>query len=210
LRQVTLALNCVGPFASRQADAGNEIVIAPILRSRSGRGSTCGPRCRLRPRSRPPSANGVLRRAAALRPIADLDRWNDATRAVPTNQEATVPAITKLDFVAIPSQDGQRARAFYGETLGLRPDGRSQFEFWVGETCLGIWEPEQQGMPFAPQKNGHIALHVDDVAAARTELEAAGVEFAGETIDTGVCHMALFTDPDGNDLMLHSRYAPTA
>ena len=49
---------------------------------------------------------------------------------------------------------------------------------------------------------------MDDVAATRAELEAKGVEFAGETLDTGVCHMALFTDPDGNDLMLHNRYAP--
>ena len=64
------------------------------------------------------------------------------------------------------------------------------------------------GMPFAPSKNGHIAFHVDDVAAARAELEGKGVEFQGDTFDTGVCHMALFTDPDGNDLMLHSRYAP--
>ena len=63
-------------------------------------------------------------------------------------------------------------------------------------------------MEFVPQKNAHPALHVDDVAAARTELEAKGVEFAGETLDTGVCHMAFFTDPDGNDLMLHGRYGP--
>jgi predicted enzyme related to lactoylglutathione lyase len=49
---------------------------------------------------------------------------------------------------------------------------------------------------------------VDDVAAARAELEAKGVEFEGDTFDTGVCHMAFFTDPDGNDLMLHHRYAP--
>ena len=115
--------------------------------------------------------------------------------------------ITKLDFVAVPSQDGERSRRFYGETLGLRPDG-GQFEFWAGETCLGIWEPERLGMPFAPQKNGHIALHVDDIDDARTQLEAKGVSFAGDTLDTGVCHMAFFTDPDGNDLMLHHRYAP--
>jgi catechol 2,3-dioxygenase-like lactoylglutathione lyase family enzyme len=116
--------------------------------------------------------------------------------------------ISKLDFVAIPSQDAERARAFYVDTLGLRPDDRGKFEFWVGETCCSVWEPEQLGMPFAPQKNGHLALHVDDVEAARAELEAKGVEFAGVTFDTGVCHMALFTDPDGNDLMLHRRYAP--
>jgi catechol 2,3-dioxygenase-like lactoylglutathione lyase family enzyme len=115
--------------------------------------------------------------------------------------------ITKLDFVGVPSTDSERTRAFYVDTLGLRPDPNARFEFWVGETCFGIWEPARLGMEFAPQKNAHPALHVDDVAAARAELEAKGVEFAGETLDTGVCHMALFTDPDGNDLMLHNRYA---
>ena len=116
--------------------------------------------------------------------------------------------ITKLDFVAIPSQDAERARRFYGETLGLRRDDHGQNEFWAGNTCLGIWEPERLGMPFAPQKNGHLALHVEDVAAARADLERRGITFAGDTFDTGVCHMAFFTDPDGNDLMLHHRYAP--
>jgi len=118
--------------------------------------------------------------------------------------------ITKLDFVAIPSQDSERSRRFYGETLGLSPDKHGQFEFWAGETCLGIWEPQRFGMGFAPQKNGHLALRVDDVAAARAALEDKGVRFAGEILDTGVCHMAFFTDPDGNDLMLHRRYAPYA
>ena len=122
--------------------------------------------------------------------------------------------ISKIDFVGIPSQDAERSRRFYVETLGLRPDERGKFEFWAGETCFGIWEPEQMGMEFTPQKNAHPALHVDDVAAARAELEAitrpegSDGQFNGETFDTGVCHMALFTDPDGNDLMLHNRYAP--
>jgi catechol 2,3-dioxygenase-like lactoylglutathione lyase family enzyme len=116
--------------------------------------------------------------------------------------------INKLDFVAVPSRDAQRAHRFYVETLGLRPDEHGQFEFWVGQTCLGIWEPERLGQTFAPQKNAHLALHVDDIEQARSELEGKGVEFLGDTFDTGVCKMAFFTDPDGNDLMLHSRYAP--
>lgn len=117
-------------------------------------------------------------------------------------------AITKLDFVAVPSQDAARTRAFYLDTLGLRPDQKSQYEFWAGQTCFAIWEPEQQGMPFAAQTCAHIALHVDDVAAARAALEEKGVAFHGDTFDTGVCHMALFSDPDGNSLMLHHRYKP--
>jgi catechol 2,3-dioxygenase-like lactoylglutathione lyase family enzyme len=115
--------------------------------------------------------------------------------------------ISKLDFVGIPSRDAERARAFYVDTLGLRPDENARFEFWVGETCFGIWEPERIGMEFAAQTNAHPALHVDDVEAARAELEAKGVEFLGDILDTGVCHMAFFKDPDGNDLMLHHRYA---
>jgi catechol 2,3-dioxygenase-like lactoylglutathione lyase family enzyme len=116
--------------------------------------------------------------------------------------------ITGLDFIGIPSQDAERSREFYGEVLGLRRDAKAEYEFWAGDTCLAIWEPEKMGFPFAPQKNAHPAFHVDDIEAARADLEAKGVVFAGETFDTGVCRMALFTDPDGNDLMLHSRYAP--
>jgi catechol 2,3-dioxygenase-like lactoylglutathione lyase family enzyme len=114
----------------------------------------------------------------------------------------------RVDFVAIPSRDSDRTRAFYVETLGLRPDDNAKYEFWAGQTCFAIWEPERLGGEFAPQRNAHLALHVDDIEAARAELEATGVEFFGQTLDTGVCHMAFFRDPDGNDLMLHSRYAP--
>ena len=116
--------------------------------------------------------------------------------------------ITKLDFVAIPSRDAEQLRTFYADTLGLRPDPHARYEFWAGETCVTIWEPARVGIPFSAQKNGHLALHVEDVATSRAELEGAGVVFAGDTLDTGVCQMALFTDPDGNDLMLHHRYAP--
>jgi catechol 2,3-dioxygenase-like lactoylglutathione lyase family enzyme len=116
--------------------------------------------------------------------------------------------VTKLDFVSVPSEDAERSRRFYADTLGLRPDERAHWELWAGETCLTIWEPARFGMEFASQKNGHLALHVDDVNKARADLEAKGVTFAGDTLDTGVCHMAFFTDPDGNDLLLHHRYAP--
>ena len=118
------------------------------------------------------------------------------------------PLIRSLDDEAVPSTDAARTRAFYVDTLGLRPDATGEGEFWVGETCFGIYEPATFGIEFAPQRNAHIALHVEDVSAARAELSAKGVEFTGETFDTGVCHMASFQDPDGNALRLHRRYAP--
>ena len=116
--------------------------------------------------------------------------------------------IERLDFVAVPSTDPERSRTFYVETLGLRPDERSPFDFWVGQTCFGIYEPTEYGLEFQPQTTAPLALRVDDVAAARSELEAESVAFDGETLDTGVCHMAFFKDPDGNRLILHNRYAP--
>jgi catechol 2,3-dioxygenase-like lactoylglutathione lyase family enzyme len=117
-------------------------------------------------------------------------------------------AITRVDSVGIPSRDTARSRAFYVDTLGLRADDNAWNEFWVGDTCFAIWEPTQVGMEFHPVKNGLALLRVDDVGKAREELEAKGVEFFGETFDTGVCHMAFFRDPDGNELTLHKRYAP--
>jgi catechol 2,3-dioxygenase-like lactoylglutathione lyase family enzyme len=118
--------------------------------------------------------------------------------------------ISKVDSVGIPTQDFERSRKFYVETLGLRPDDNAWNEFWIGSTCFALWQPTQFGMEFHPIKNGLALLHVDDVPRAREELEAKGVEFIADTFDTGVCHMAPFKDPDGNELTLHKRYAPYA
>jgi predicted enzyme related to lactoylglutathione lyase len=116
--------------------------------------------------------------------------------------------IRKVDAIGIPSSDAERSRAFYVDTLGLRPDEQSRYEFWIDRTCFAIWEPERFGVEYEPQTTSIALLHVEDVGAARRELEAEGVRFTGETFDTGVCHMAPFADPDGNELTLHKRYAP--
>jgi predicted enzyme related to lactoylglutathione lyase len=80
-------------------------------------------------------------------------------------------------------------------------------EFETGNLTLSIISPEKMGMEHHVSRNP-IALQVEDMAAARARLEDAGITFAGDTFDTGVCHMAFFADPDGNALMLHHRYAP--
>jgi catechol 2,3-dioxygenase-like lactoylglutathione lyase family enzyme len=117
-------------------------------------------------------------------------------------------SIAKVDAIGIPSSNADRSREFYVDTLGLRPDEHSRYEFWIDQTCFAIWEPAWHGVEFEPQATSIALLHVDDVPVARAELEAKGVQFEGETVDTRVCHMAHFKDPDGNSLTLHKRYAP--
>lgn len=115
------------------------------------------------------------------------------------------------DFAAIFVTDYPRAVDFYGGKLGLErskdygriPGG----EFETGNLTLQVLDSAAVGREFAA--NGSpVALRVADVAAARAELEADGVEFLGETINSGVSHQAHFKDPDGNVLILHHRYAP--
>ena len=117
--------------------------------------------------------------------------------------------IEKVDFVSFLTQDIARAKRFYSEVLEfeIETEGENDMEFRAGQVTLDIFNPTSVGQPFAPSPGG-LALRVPDVAAARAELEANGVEFDGETVDTGVCHMAFFRDPVGNALMLHRRYAP--
>jgi predicted enzyme related to lactoylglutathione lyase len=120
----------------------------------------------------------------------------------------------RVDFVAVPVRDLARADAFYGETLGLERNPNSS-ERWVeyetGNLTLALLSSEAMGPDFEPQPNtGPIALRVSNVEEAREKLQEAGVEFQGEVIDSGVCHIAGFSDPDGNSLILHHRYAPYA
>ncbi|MDQ3067544.1 MAG: VOC family protein [Actinomycetota bacterium] len=117
----------------------------------------------------------------------------------------------RVDFVSIPVTDSDRAAQFYGETLGLERDAQSNSnwpEFTLGNVTLSIVVPAAIGWPLVNTPPGAIAIRVPDVAGAREKLEGAGVQFVGDTFDSGVCHMAFFKDPDGNGLMLHHRYAP--
>jgi predicted enzyme related to lactoylglutathione lyase len=116
-----------------------------------------------------------------------------------------------VDFVGVPTRDVPAAVDFYGETLGLPRsvynEERHYAEFETGNVTLSVYNAEKMGLEHHINPNP-VALHVDDVAQARQVLEARGVSFHGDVLDTGVCHMAFFADPDGNALMLHHRYAP--
>jgi catechol 2,3-dioxygenase-like lactoylglutathione lyase family enzyme len=115
--------------------------------------------------------------------------------------------VERVDFVSVLTQDLPRAKQFYTEVLGLEveTEGESDMELTLGQVTLDVFDPSSIGQPFAPSPAG-IALRVPDVDAARAELEAKGVEFDGDTIETSVCKQAWFKDPDGNALMLHRRF----
>jgi predicted enzyme related to lactoylglutathione lyase len=123
--------------------------------------------------------------------------------------------VTGVDFVSIPTEDLEAAMEFYENVLGLERSSVWQrpgqdpvgAEFENGTVTLALLSCGRLGIEFSPNAVP-IALRVDDVAAARTELQSRGVEFFGDIIDSGVCHQAFFKDPAGNALGLHHRYAP--
>jgi predicted enzyme related to lactoylglutathione lyase len=124
-------------------------------------------------------------------------------------------AVTGVDFVTVPTRDLAAAREFYGSVLGLEASSVYQrgsdpplgAEFETGTVTIALIDAAGIGREFQ-EHSMPIALRVEDVETSRAALEARGVSFFGETIDSGVCHMAHFADPDGNVLMLHHRYAP--
>jgi predicted enzyme related to lactoylglutathione lyase len=119
--------------------------------------------------------------------------------------------ITGVDFVAIPAQDIDESVRFYGTVLGLpfvkQWGDMPGHEFQAGNLTLAVMDPAAFGQQLRPH-GVPIALQVDDVEAARANLEAQGVEFVTDNMDSGVCHQAIFLDPAGNALALHHRYAP--
>jgi predicted enzyme related to lactoylglutathione lyase len=120
--------------------------------------------------------------------------------------------VTGVDFVTVPAQDIEASRHFYGTVLGLPPVKQwgemPAHEFQAGNLTIAVMDPTAFGQEF--RAHGlPVALQVDDVQAAREDLEAQGVTFVTETMDSGVCHQAIFVDPAGNTLSLHHRYAPT-
>src|SRR5215208_8224976 len=205
---------------------------APATGERRRRGHRaslhCLPQHRLRvawsdaeaPRCHPPS-RGLEMSGASGTGVAPAQRYvpvcqlggsfcvdgPDSTRV----SESGTRLVTGTDFVTQPVQDYEAASKFYGETLGLEFSKRwgkmPAGEFETGSLTIALMQPEAFGMEFAASRNP-IEFHVDDFEGARAELIARGVEFRGETLDSGVCWQAFFEDPDGNTLAIHHRYAP--
>jgi catechol 2,3-dioxygenase-like lactoylglutathione lyase family enzyme len=117
--------------------------------------------------------------------------------------------ITRVDYIRVPVTDIEAAREFYGEILGLRRNEHLDHEDWVeyeaSNVTLAVMTPETHDDVFAALPPATIALGVPDVAAAKAELEAKGLE-VGEMWDSGSCNGAGVSDPAGNRILLHHRY----
>jgi catechol 2,3-dioxygenase-like lactoylglutathione lyase family enzyme len=121
------------------------------------------------------------------------------------------PLITGTDFITVATKDFETAAGFYGGVLGLPESKRwgkmPAAEFETGNLTIAVMQSDAFGLEF--RANNHpLELRVDDFEAAKAELESRGVEFKGETIDSGFCCQGFFEDPDGNTLAIHHRYAP--
>jgi predicted enzyme related to lactoylglutathione lyase len=142
-----------------------------------------------------PDGNNLL----LHRRYAPLERW-----------EAPASTVQRTDFAMVVTQDKERSLRFYEETLGLRrqPNAHEEWpEVETGNLTISVVDYKQIGRENFEPNTGALALRVPDVEATRSRLEEAGVEFRGETLDSGVCHLAVFTDVDGNRLFAHRRYA---
>ena len=116
-----------------------------------------------------------------------------------------------VDFLVVATEDIERSEAFYRDVLelefGKRWGEMPGVEYETGNLTLALMESKAFGVQFQANTAQPIAFRVDDVAKRRAELEAKGVAFRGDIIDSGVCHQTFFADPDGNALGLHHRYA---
>ena len=119
--------------------------------------------------------------------------------------------ITRVDYIRVPVDDIEAAVHFYGGVLGLPRNEHLDHDDWIefeaSNVTLAVMTPETHDYSFAPLPPSTIALGVPDVAAAKAQVEAAGVA-VGEMWDSGVCNGAGMNDPAGNRILLHHRYKP--
>ena len=119
--------------------------------------------------------------------------------------------VERVDYIRVPVTDIAAANHFYGELLGLPRNPNSPDDDWVeyeaGNVTLAVMTPHTHDYEFAALPPAAIALRVADVAAAKAKLEDAGLE-VGEMWDSGACRGAGVSDPAGNRILLHRRYAP--
>jgi predicted enzyme related to lactoylglutathione lyase len=118
--------------------------------------------------------------------------------------------VERVDYIRVPVTDIEEAKHFYGEVLGLERFEKLKHDDWIeyetGNVTLAVMTPHTHDYEFTPLPPGTIALRVADVAAAKAKLEDAGVE-VNEMWDSGACRGASVSDPSGNRILLHRRYA---
>jgi predicted enzyme related to lactoylglutathione lyase len=111
--------------------------------------------------------------------------------------------IKSVAFVGIPVTDMAKARAFYENVLGLKPDPEMTGERWteypVGAGVIAIasvdgdWRPSDEGTA--------TALEVESLGGAIARLKEHKIRY--DQVESPVCRMAIIQDPDSNKLIIH-------
>jgi predicted enzyme related to lactoylglutathione lyase len=111
--------------------------------------------------------------------------------------------VTNLAFVGIPVTNMPRARKFYEEVLGLKPDPNMTGDMWteypvgtgtIAVGCVGAqWRPSSDGTS--------AALEVENLEQAMARLKQQKIDC--HEVESPVCRMAIIQDPDGNKLIIH-------
>ncbi len=119
--------------------------------------------------------------------------------------------ITHLGVVSLPVSDQERARDFYVDVLGfelLRQNAMGPGSQWIqvvpkgGQTSITLvtWF---DSMPAGSLQG--LVLHTDDLDAEVAALIGKGVDVPGGVQDAEWGRFAVFSDPDGNRLVLRGR-----
>ncbi len=119
--------------------------------------------------------------------------------------------VTAFAFTGYPVTDLGRARAFYEGLLGLTPatiwegEGKGWIEYVLGDSTLAITNSSEKWKPASA--GPAIALEVADFSATMATLRAVQVIFFAEPVEFPPCNLAVISDPDGNQLVIHRRKA---
>ena len=135
-----------------------------------------------------------------------------------------VPGNPRPHHLNFNTRDVAGTSAFYRDLLGLTPielprdleaygpevatlqDARGyQYHFAPPDPTFA----ERNGLPVNPLATGHLAFRVDDIAAVRARLDAAGIPYSdmGEWAIKG-WHQLFCADPEGRVIEFHQVLDP--
>ncbi len=116
--------------------------------------------------------------------------------------------LTRVDNAFFNVDDMDRAIGFYRDVLGLpvRYQSDDWAELGAGNVTIALrrFGSGPEGRPeLGVGEGATVVFEVEELDAARTELEGRGVKFTGQVFGYGPVKFAVFEDPNGNLLQIY-------